>query len=114
MEKQNIEMIRVKSKLRECGCIQSQLNEELDEKTEQICQMHSENSKLVAELGRYQSELNSIREREEHLVKLLDNERNNVDDKAEALEKCNALLQMLVNKNEDHKMQNETLNLEVI
>lgn len=113
LEKQNIEIMRVNSKLRESSCIQTQLNEELNEKTEQICQLHSENSKLQAELTRSASEAKNIRENEEHLMKLLSSERKNVDSKTKTLQKCEALLKMVIDKNEDYKMQNEAINFEV-
>lgn len=90
------------------------MNEELNEKTEEICQLHSENSRLVAELSELQSEIKIGQEHEDHLVKLLNTERKNGDGKVNALEKCEVLLKMLIDKNEDHKIQNETLNLEVI
>lgn len=45
LEKQNEEIQRLNSKFKDSTGINNQLNDELNEKTEQICQLHSENSR---------------------------------------------------------------------
>lgn len=45
LEKQNEELQRMNSKLKDVASINTQLNDELNEKTEQICKLHSENSR---------------------------------------------------------------------
>lgn len=47
LEKQNEEMQRMNAKLKDTTLINQQLNDELNEKTEQICHLHSENSRCV-------------------------------------------------------------------
>lgn len=44
--KQNEEIQRSNSKLKDACVANTQLNDELNEKTEQICQLHSENSRF--------------------------------------------------------------------
>lgn len=45
IEKQNLELSGLSSKLRESLSAQAALNDEVNEKTEEICQLHSEKSK---------------------------------------------------------------------
>lgn len=45
IDRQNIEISNISSKLRESLAVQAILNEEVNEKTEEICQLHSEKSK---------------------------------------------------------------------
>lgn len=47
IDKQNLELGNISSKYREQLAIQAILNEEVNEKTEEICQLHSEKSKWV-------------------------------------------------------------------
>lgn len=46
LDKQNDEIQRLNLKLKDSTSINGQLNDELNEKTEQICQLHSENSRF--------------------------------------------------------------------
>lgn len=45
LAKQNEEIKRLNANLKDATVINTQLNDELNEKTEQICQLHSENSR---------------------------------------------------------------------
>lgn len=45
LEIQNDELQRLNLKVKDATMINKQLNDELNEKTEQICQLHSENSR---------------------------------------------------------------------
>lgn len=47
IEKQNLELSSMSSKLREALSIQAALNDEVNEKTEEICRLHSVKSRLV-------------------------------------------------------------------
>lgn len=47
VDKQNEEIQRLGAKLKDATIANTQLNDELNEKTEQICQLHSENSRYV-------------------------------------------------------------------
>lgn len=47
LEKQNDELQRLNGKIKDVTLINNQLNDELNEKTEQICHLHSENSRCV-------------------------------------------------------------------
>lgn len=45
LEMQNDELQRINLKVKDATMINKQLNDELNEKTEQICHLHSENSR---------------------------------------------------------------------
>ena len=47
LEKQADELQRLNAKLSEASLANKQLNDELNEKTEQICHLHSENSRYL-------------------------------------------------------------------
>lgn len=47
LEKQHDELQRLNAKIKDVTLINKQLNDELNEKTEQICHLHSENSRCV-------------------------------------------------------------------
>lgn len=47
LEKQADDLQRLNAKLNEASLVNKQLNDELNEKTEQICHLHSENSRYI-------------------------------------------------------------------
>lgn len=47
LEKQSDELQRLNAKWNEASRVNKQLNDELNEKTEQICHLHSENSRYL-------------------------------------------------------------------
>lgn len=113
MEKQNIELLRANGKLRDSTSINAQLNDELNEKTELICQLHSENSQLTVEISKLTSELENSQQNENHIAEQLTTERQNLDAKVETLNKCEALVKVIVAKNEELNFKNNALNNEV-
>lgn len=47
LEKQTDELQQLNAKWNEASLVNKQLNDELNEKTEQICRLHSENSRYL-------------------------------------------------------------------
>lgn len=132
MDKQNDEIQRLNLKLKDSTSINGQLNDELNEKTEQICQLHSENSRfeqfvlhfymevsvnsalsscvrLSIDLTKMVNEMKNGQDNESHLSMLLVNERNAVDAKNESLSQCEMLLKQCSEKNEEMNRKNATL-----
>lgn len=68
---------------------------------------------MAIDLNTLTSELQNSQENERHLTALLNNERQTVESKSRALRKCEGVLKVVVENNDDLKHQNESLNREV-
>ncbi|XP_031626283.1 golgin IMH1-like [Contarinia nasturtii] len=100
LAKQNEEIQRLNSKLKDATMINTQLNDELNEKTEQICQLHSANSKMSIEMTNLVSVIKNDQENASHLSLQLATERKNTDSTSKSLIKCEELLKRFTDKSE--------------
>lgn len=78
-EIKNVEFQQLDSKLQLSASINTQLNDELNEKTEQICQLHSANAKLKADIGKLESEIRRMIDNENRVVEQIAAERETAE-----------------------------------
>lgn len=112
-EKRNVEIQKLSSKLQLSATINTQLNDELNEKTEQICQLHSANTKLNADIGKLESEIRRMLDNESRMVEHIAAEREAAEKSKAAHGECEATLQTVTDERDKGRNEIGTLNDEV-
>ncbi|XP_055302935.1 uncharacterized protein LOC129568714 isoform X2 [Sitodiplosis mosellana] len=112
--KQHDEIQRLNAKLKDATLINTQLNDELNEKTEQICQLHGENSRMSIEMTKLVSEIKNDQETASHMSLQLATERKTTDSTSKSLVKCEEQLKMFTDKSQQLSRENNTLTDNVV
>lgn len=102
-EVQNVEFQKLSSKLQLSATINTQLNDELNEKTEQICQLHSANTKLNADIGKLETEIRHMLDNERQVVEQIIAERENAAKINAAYGECEATLKRVTDERDEAK-----------
>lgn len=89
---QNVEYQKLSSKLQLSATINTQLNDELNEKTEQISQLHSANAKLNADISKLETEIRHMLDNERRVVEQVAAEREIAEKMKAAHGECEATL----------------------
>lgn len=97
-EIQNVEFQKLNNKLQMSATINTQLNDELNEKTEQICQLHSANTKLNADIGKLESEIRHMLDNENRVVEQVTAEREIAEKIKAAHGECEATLKNVIDE----------------
>lgn len=95
---QNVEFQKLSSKLQLSATINTQLNDELNEKTEQMCQLHSANTKLNADIGKFETEIRRMLDNESRVVEQVAAEREIAEKTKAAYDECEATLKRISNE----------------
>lgn len=93
--------------------INTQLNDELNEKTEQICQLHSANTKLNADIGKLESEIRHMLDNENRVVEQVTAEREVAEKTKAAYGECEATLKTVTDERNAAKNKIDVLSGEV-
>lgn len=112
-EIQNVEFQKLNSKLQMTATINTRMNDELNEKTEQICQLYSANTKLNADIGKLETEIRHMLDNEKQVIEQINTDREIADKTKVAYGKCEATLQTVTDEHNKVLSKFNVLNEEV-
>lgn len=112
-EIKTVEFQKLDSKLQLSASINTQLNDELNEKTEQICQLHSANAKLKVDIGKLDSEIRRMIDNQKRQVEQIDAEREAAERTKAAHGECEATIKNVTDECNDANNKVNVLSAEV-
>lgn len=112
-EIRNVEFQKLDSKLQLSASINTQLNDELNEKTEQVCQLHSANAKLKADIGELESEIRRMIDNEKRGIEQIAAERKITERTKAAYAECEATIKTVTDECIETKSKVGVLSAEV-
>lgn len=110
---QNAEYQKLNGKLQLSATINTQLNDELNKKSEQICQLHSTNTKLNADVGKLESEIRYMLDGEKRVLEQIAAERENAEKTKADYDECEGTLKTVTAERAEAKSRIGILNGEV-
>lgn len=112
-EIKNVKFQKLDSKLQLSASINIQLNDELNEKTEQICQLHSANAKLKADIGKLESEIRRMIDNQKRQVEQIEAEREGAERTKAAHGECEATIKTVTDERNKANNKVDVLSAEV-
>lgn len=112
-EVQNVEFQKLSGKLQLSATINTQLNDELNEKTEEICQLHSANTKLNTDIGKLEAEIRHMLDNERRMVEQVAGERESAAKTNTAYSECEVKLKTVTDEHSLAKSKISVLSDEV-